>query len=210
MRLGIIVDGYGEFYTIKSIVHRATGLHGVPCKVLRANLQPFAPVGKLTRAAESRMRILVDGYGATHLIALLDAENWSRCAPEIQRCYLPALREALNSISRGVRLDLVIKVVAYENWLIADPDAFESLPGRFPNVSSIRGAAAPNRADSANAMEVLKANAAHGESYHKVRDAKRIVQHIVPERAAKNSRSFRRFLRVLGHGHYRTQSRNPA
>jgi hypothetical protein len=55
----------------------------------------------------------------------------------------------------------------------------------------------------------LLKRAAQGDAYEKVQDAKRILERADVLRLATNSRSFRRFLRVIEHPTYREQSAAP-
>ena len=61
------------------------------------------------------------------------------------------------------------------------------------------------KADSVDALALLK-QATRGDAYDKVQDAKRILEEVDVAQLAANSRSFRRFLRVIGHPEYRSQS----
>lgn len=209
MRVGVIVDGQAEFKAIGTIVQRSACTHIEVCKVLYADLQPRAQPRKLARAARSRMKILAEGYAVDLIVVLLDAEDRTRCSPDIVRHFTPALREELDAISHNTDLELVVKTITFENWLAADPDGLRAMPRRFPGWERIRNAVSQDRADSANALELLRRNVDPKTAFHKVLDARRIAEHLVPERAARNSRSFRRFLRVIGHQNYTVQSRNP-
>jgi hypothetical protein len=86
--------------------------------------------------------------------------------------------------------------------------AFRTLPRRFRISKSFESQVAPDRADRADAVRLLK-TAAIGKPYHKVEDAKRILKAAEPLRIGANSRSFRRFLRLSGSRTYASQSRIP-
>jgi hypothetical protein len=58
-------------------------------------------------------------------------------------------------------------------------------------------------------LQMLK-RAAVRRDYDKAEDALRILTDAQPLRMAANSRSFRKFLRSVGHASYRTQSKRPA
>jgi hypothetical protein len=107
-----------------------------------------------------------------------------------------------------MHIAVVVKDTAFENWLISDPDAVSQLAGRFALTEAQREHIA-ERCDRMDASAVLK-RAALRDSYDKVPDAMRLMARADPRRMAGNSRSFRRFLRVVGDPHYVDQSRNPA
>ena len=87
----------------------------------------------------------------------------------------------------------------FENWLVADPQALRELPGLFEQVERIERQVAPNRADSVNALELLK-GCSKQKGYAKVAGAVAICKKLDPMRAAINSRSFRKLLKTLGQG----------
>ena len=67
----------------------------------------------------------------------------------------------------------------------------------------------PNETDHLDALAILTA-ACIGNADDKVKDGKRTMERSAVSRIAANSRSFRRFLRVLDHPNYVDQSRLPA
>ncbi|MBI4500040.1 MAG: DUF4276 family protein, partial [Gemmatimonadetes bacterium] len=112
------------------------------------------------------------------------------------------------AINCGVpALAVVIKNRRYENWLISDPAAFKRMRKRFRlskrQVQSIEW----DKADSVDGFQILS-RAARGAAYSKTADAMQILNYTDPDQMALNSRSFRRFLRVLGHPNYLDQSRS--
>jgi len=119
-------------------------------------------------------------------------------------------REILTSVSRVSTLPMavVVKDRMVENWVIADIDALAGMPARFRVTDADRRAVTPNRADSANALAVLKKMALR-KSYDKVADGRRVFDAAEPMRIAANSRSFRKFLATLNHPRYSIQSRTP-
>jgi hypothetical protein len=104
---------------------------------------------------------------------------------------------------------VVVKNRTFENWLIADLDAFDELRARFRLSNATRNAVAPDKADHAAALSLLKASVRSG-SYDKVADSRRILGRAEARRIARNSRSFRRLLRVVDHPTYADQSARPA
>jgi Domain of unknown function (DUF4276) len=114
------------------------------------------------------------------------------------------------ALQSGTPVDVlvVLKDMAFENWLIADIDAISTMSARYSLSKAAIDAVAPDKADRVNGYRWLM-KATDG-TYDKKRDAKRILAAAQPSRIAANSRSFRRFLRVLGHPAYKAQSKAPA
>ena len=112
---------------------------------------------------------------------------------------------------RGISMDIqvVFKVRAFENWLIADLQSLRATPRLFPESRRGRRRVPTGNADDADALRSLDAASGPHQSYRKVHGAVAICTHLDPGRAARNSRSFRRFLRVLGDSRYANQSRLP-
>jgi len=65
------------------------------------------------------------------------------------------------------------------------------------------------RADKVDALVLLNRASGPQRTFEKRRGALAICTHLDPGRAALNSRSFRRFLRVLGDRRYADQSKQP-
>jgi len=209
MRVGLVVDGEAEYHSFKLVMDKLNGCGLSWYKILKADLQPHSPPERVARAAESSFKILAR-KNASLIVVVMDTEIRQECYPDLLHKYYPPLKKRLGNIDPSILLELVLKVTSYENWLIADPDAFSHLYARFPNHQVVRKAAIPNRADHQKAMDVIRKALPPKVSYDKVQDAKRICKYLVPERAAKNSRSFRRLLRVLHHPEYLHQSKLPA
>jgi hypothetical protein len=102
---------------------------------------------------------------------------------------------------------VVIKQRAFENWLIGD---LASLRAKHPKKYQVRDSLIErilsSGADSMNGETVL--NGCIADGYAKRKDAVEICKCISPEVVAASSRSFRRFLRVVGDKKYREQSKN--
>jgi hypothetical protein len=99
----------------------------------------------------------------------------------------------------------VVKNRTFENWVIADVEAVRGVRGRFTVSGGMRSAVEGGTADNVDALSLLK-RAAQGDAYEKVHDAQPILEGADVRRIASNSRSFRRFLRVIDYPDYRTQS----
>ena len=83
-----------------------------------------------------------------------------------------------------------------------------SVRARFTVTKAFRQSVSSNKAHVRDAEALLK-QSAKSRAYHKRQDAVAIAREIEPLRAAANSRSFRRFLRVTGHPQYEKQSKRP-
>lgn len=168
-----------------------------------AKMHPKSTPPQIARAAESGIKVLV-GRGAERIVVLLDHEDNPDCpgraAGELKEAFVRLL---------DVTVDVVVKNRTFENWLVADPDAIEGLKGRFTVTRAFRQAVSPNKADHVQDAEALLNQVAKARSYHKRQDAVAIAREMVPLRAAANSRSFRRFLRIIGHPRYEEQSKRP-
>jgi hypothetical protein len=103
---------------------------------------------------------------------------------------------------------VVVKETKYENWLISDIAAIRRMPRRFQLSAQQIRSIQPNKADNVDAVRILK-RAAIGSAYDKVRDAMRIMSYANPMNVAKNSRSFRRLLRLIDCPSYVSQSKIP-
>lgn len=205
MRIGIVVDGRAEFRSLGHVLVRVRTGHTI-LDPLYADIQPSAPPGRNAGAVESRLRLL----GARRVdlaVVLVDREDQTECPQAIAEGLLAALHPfcARHAIPNSA---VVVKDSKYENWLVADIETLQGMPKRFRITRAHARSVAPNRADAADGMRLLS-SAAIGKPYSKVEDAARIMRRADPLSIARNSRSFRRFLRVLGHDLYRTQSRQP-
>lgn len=97
-----------------------------------------------------------------------------------------------------------------ENWLMADITSLSPSPGVFSDRSRVEQAIPAGNADGIDsALDILQRACGPRSRYQKIDGAKAICAHLDPGRAALNSRSFRRFLRVLGDSRYADQSRLP-
>ena len=103
---------------------------------------------------------------------------------------------------------VAVKNRMYENWLVSDPQALRSMSARFRLTTGQVRSVSNDRADSVDGLRLLK-RIAQGKAYGKVADAVEIMGRADALRMASNSRSFRRFLRVIGHPSYASQSARP-
>jgi len=110
-------------------------------------------------------------------------------------------------------LKVVIKDPFFESWLIADISMLESHPKMFKPTKGDINKIAPNKADKCGAMSIINKLVKQSGSkrlYDKRWHAVRAFENADPKVIAANSRSFRRFLRLLDCPLYSSQSKQPA
>lgn len=198
MKLGFLVDGRSEYGSLPILFEKLRGscAHEL-LNPIYVDIQPKSTPRQIAAKCKTRVPILLqsDIHAVIVLIDLEDlADHPGERAEEIAREI-----EAQTQIETLV----VLKVRCFENWVVADVDAVnrvKNLSISKTNESRIR----PNKADNVNASKVISGK------YHKVNSSKSVFQHANPLEMAQNSRSFRRFLRVVGHCAYSNQSRKAA
>lgn len=203
MNVGLVVDGVGEYKSLGGLfaqLHASSG--NTFLRVVRADIQPYAPPGVIVRSCQKAVRALRD-RGADRVVILFDREVHRTCASalamSVERIYLDEQR---------VDVAVVVKDRCFENWLIADVDVFKRYPGRYKVSRGMRSLVAPDKADHVDAQKWLQRAVTSG-NYEKGTDCIQILIGMDVLRAARNSRSLRRFLRVVGAAQYRGQSRLP-
>lgn len=205
MKIGIIVDGQAEYRSLQGICQRVDTDYTV-LKPLYADMQPNAVPAKIVRSAQTHLQIFA-AKKVDRVIICLDQENRAACTPAWARILERAF--AASRARTGINeIIVVLKVRMYENWLVSDVNALKTLGARFLITAAHEKQIVPNRADTANATQILK-DAAQKVAYHKVRDAVSVGRVFDPYRGAANSRSFRKFLRMIGCKRYSDQSREP-
>lgn len=203
MRIGLVVDGDAEYQSIRTPLDAMEIPNLTIIGPTLTRCTPLAPPDTFAAEAAKQINILV-GRNVDRILVLVDMEQRDCCVGDVVNSY----HQALTRKCPGVALDVVVKHRTYENWLIADLDAIRSLPARFNVSQSLVRKVSPNKADNVDAYALLK-RAARGKPYDKVLDAKRIADKASALNVAKNSRSYRRFLRLLGHTEFLEQSRLP-
>jgi hypothetical protein len=206
MKIGILVDGQAEFHSLPLFLDRVDTQAQI-LKPLYCDMQPFASYQQIAYVAMKRVSILLQ-KGVSKVVVLIDKEQRGDCAPLMANSIEEELEGRLRQTDWNGQVSVVVKVDAFENWLVADPHAFVKLTGMFKHRKRIRKAVEPDKADNVDALAVLNRCCVKG-SFSKVKGAKAICQRLDPTRAATNSRSFRRFLRVLGDPAFSTESKNP-
>ncbi|HYC93384.1 MAG TPA: DUF4276 family protein [Thermoanaerobaculia bacterium] len=203
MRLGFVVDGEAEYRSLPRLF-ASIGVNNVLLTPLKADIQPLAPIGQIAASVKPAIKILM-AKRVDRAIVLLDRETRDECPGG----FAASLADTLARVCPGPSFDVVVKNRQFENWLVADPDALSAQIGRFRLTDGQRRQIVPNKADTIDALALLKI-VVRQHDYEKVKDAVRIMSHATAANMAENSRSFRRFLRVVGHPAYSTQSRRPA
>jgi hypothetical protein len=201
MRTGIIVDGQAEPEALSLALRRLRDIG--PFHIVYARIQPTAAPARIAEMARDQVEKLL-ARGAQRIVLLIDREDRDDCAPG----FAAAIESAMLGLGTG-QVRVVVKNRKFENWLIADPDALARLRKRFEITEAFRRHVGPDKADNVPDAEAWLARATRGDSYHKRGDPLRIMRVLDVRAAAKNSRSLRRFLRVLGWPGYRDQSKRP-
>jgi Domain of unknown function (DUF4276) len=195
MRIGLLVDGRGEYHGLREIRQRLSP-HPI-VEVLLCDLQPKSTPAQMALAASKKAPIL-ELRTVDAIVLLVDKEDRSECTGELAAAIQSAASSRLKSLGIGVPVHVVLKVSKLENWLVADPQALRELAGLFDDVDRIERQVAGGRADSVDASALLRGCARRG-NFEKVRETLAICRKLDPARAATNSRSFRKFLKVLEH-----------
>ena len=202
MKVGIVVEGQAELLALKRLLLKihAPGRH---LTAAHAPMQPHARPGQIAAAAVKKLAAL-RADGAQALVLLIDCEIPGRCPSQFAK----TIQQALARLEwPGVHV--VVKRYKFENWLIADVDALREMRARFRVTRRFEKRISPNKADHVVDAPAELKRICHGPAYHKREDPVEIAKHQEPRRMAENSRSFRRFLRVVGCRKYANQSRNP-
>ena len=202
MKIGIITDGQGEPAALDKLRPKLDSTATV-LRPLYADMQPKAAPGQIARKAVSRVRIL-ENKGVDRIIVIIDREDHADCAPDIATRIEGAFRKLGH---RGIQV--VVKDRTFENWLIADPGAIKKLRARFSPKKPLDKMVSPNKADSVHNAEATLNTRTIKKPYHKRNDPPDIMGKMDVSAAAMNSRSFRRFLHLLGDRRYKGQSKKP-
>jgi hypothetical protein len=196
------VEGTGEVPTLSKIIQKLQTKNAILGRPLRADLQPKATPAQVAASAKNAIAYFCR-RNVDLVVVLIDREDNAN-APT----FSAALRQAFQSLYPRITIEVVVKDSCVENWLIADPDALKLQKKRFNITPAFVNRVIPNKADLQNAHAMLN-DAAIKFNYDKGSDPQKITQLQDPHRVASNSRSFRRFLRVIGDPKYATQSKLP-
>jgi hypothetical protein len=154
-------------------------------------MQPKSTPKQIARQALGAIRI-AQSRGAEKVVVIIDREDRQDCHIDWAREIEAAL------VDLGVLgATVVVKNRKFENWLIADPDGLSSLKD-FSVSNAKKSLVVGNKADHVtDAARWLGDCSASG--YAKGKHQEAICKVICFRRMAENSRSFRCFLRRLGH-----------
>jgi hypothetical protein len=194
MKIGILVEGDGEYYALPHLLRRLGSPH-VVLDPLLSPMQPLAPPAQIAFVASKKFQLLLN-KGADFILLLIDKETRRECTGPLVEEIEREARKHLRSLSRTAKVRVVLKVTKLENWLVADPQALRELPKLFEDVERIEKQVVTGRADAVDAHALLKACTRKG-SYNKKACAIEICRKLDPERACLNSRSFRKLLKTL-------------
>ena len=201
MKIGLIVDGVSEYRSLNLISARIENGRHVILPPLKANIQPSNPAGVIVSRCREQIANVFVVQPIDRLIVLIDLDKSNACA--IVRA--KELQDAFDAAKFGLKFGtyVVLKNDRFENWLVADTHSF--LASKKFALTASQAKAITGRADDVDATELLHtaARVASGKAkrhfrYDKVSDAKVIMSAADPYEIARNSRSFRRFLKLVG------------
>lgn len=194
MRIGLLVDGQAEFQALPYLLDRISTPHTL-LRPLYCDIQPFATPEQIALASSKRFPLLIRKH-VDLIVILVDKESRPECTGELAASIQREARHRLSESAPDVRINVVLKVTKFENWLVAAPSALRRLPGLFGRVESIARQVANGRADAVAAIELLK-GCSHQRHFDKTSGAVAICRHLEPINAARSSRSFAKLLRVF-------------
>jgi hypothetical protein len=203
VKVGIVVDGQAESQALRRLLPKIKAPGRNLAGPAYADIQPKASAAQIARAVLGKLKIL-QGGGAGAFVVLIDCEDPGRCPGVFAR----EIEHALAKL-KWPGVHVVVKRLKFENWLIADVQALTKMRGRFRVSRAFEKRVSPNKADNVPDATAELGRLCQGTAYHKRKDPLEIAEHQEPGRIAENSRSFRRFLRVVGCKKYAHQSRNP-
>lgn len=193
MKIGIVVDGQSEVVALPTLYPRLSTKHEL-LKPIFADMQQYSTAALIAKSVEKRIQ-LICAKRATGVIVLVDREKRIDCPGAIAASLCAELSARLSNYGFSM-CAVVVKDRAFENWLIADPTAFQGLTRRFSLKAGRVRSINAGSADTVDACNVLR-EAAMGTSYSKTVDAPRILAKASPSAMAANSRSFRKFAKEI-------------
>lgn len=205
MKVGFIVDGTSELEALPKLMPMLSHIPEFrPLRPVRAAVGANAPVDTISFVVAELLGALAN-RDPELVIVLWDREQ----RPECPGALAQSLWLRITHLTKGdFDLRVVIKDRMFENWLVAALPALPGSQSRFLLSQSSRRSISPNKADNVDALGLMKMSVIHGQ-YEKVKDSQRILAGANIDEMATNSRSFRRFLRCLGHPDYLDQSKLP-
>jgi Domain of unknown function (DUF4276) len=206
VRVGILVDGQAEFHSLPFLMPRIGTPHHI-VRPLYCDIQPFATPAQMALAASKKFPILARS-SVDLVVILIDKESRQDCTGRLASAIVAEANRRLSDLGQDTRVCVVLKVTKFENWLVADPSAIRRLPGLFTTPERIERKVVSGRADQVDAIQLLKT--CHRRRFEKTSDAVAICKKLDPARAAQNSRSLDKLLRVLESPCARSVVRPPA
>lgn len=200
VKVGIIVDGEAELRTIKQLIALWEGRPSV--EVLMAHTDPQGPPEKQAIQISKVIKQL-RVKDCTRFLVLFDLETVNTCpgakAQVLERVLAKA--HGLKATSGVFRVSY--KVTSYENWLIADYAGVERL-NWIQFSKKVQGKIEGGSDNLRCAYDVLDTACLNGHRYtsNKPGHSEEIIGNIDLRVVAQRSKSFRRFLRLLGHPDY--------
>lgn len=191
MRIGIIVDGREEQNTFGIITSKIAIENIQILTPVYAPLAPKATPLQIAKALESRIKILCT-KDVDKIVVTIDLEDLQECPGERAL----AIQKAIEKLGY-IHVEVVIKNRKFENWLIGD---IENLSGiKHFSVSKAFAMQLKNCdaiPDAVKELSKIKANRLH---YSKTKDGAALAKNINPIKIAQNSRSFKKFMKVICH-----------
>lgn len=209
MRIGLIVDGAGEVEALRHVLRQVQSPHDIVLAPVKSKIQPKASPFQIAEQAVRACAVLARKR-VDLAVVLIDLEDRIECPGALAQHIQALASERMTRLRLGVQVQVVMKVSQFENWLVADLHCLSSMPKLFPQLSTVIRAVPAGNADGVDALTILRRACGPRGRYDKIQGAKAICTHLDPGRAALNSRSFRRFLRVLEDSRYSDQSRQPS
>jgi hypothetical protein len=203
MKVGIIVEGVSEYGSLGEIFNELSDRSGNTfLKVVRGDIDPIGPCAVMAKKSSHLVRQL-EARGAELIVIVLDREQRPDCPGKICQ----QIAAEFGRYAGTATVQAVLKDRTYENWLAAASKSLKSQNKRFKLSKADVRKVAPNKADSVDGADFFR-KVTLGD-YDKVADSKRILKKAAVAEIADNSRSFRRFLRIIGDPAYSAQSRHP-
>ncbi|MDQ3411518.1 MAG: DUF4276 family protein [Chloroflexota bacterium] len=205
MKVGFIVDGKSEFEALPKLMPLLSTIDQFrPMRPVLATVSADAPIDTISFVVAEIIGTLAN-RNPDRVVVLWNREQ----RPECPGVLAQARWHGISRQSQGAHsLSVVGNDRMFENWLVAALPTLSHPSARFRLSKSDERLIVSDMADHTDALSLLKRSTA-GREYDKVADSKRILAAANVDEIAANSRSFRRFLRCLGHPDYLHQSRSP-
>jgi len=202
LKIAVLSDGSAEALAITHLLRKIAIPDAQLLDAKYSNMQPKDTAAQIARQALVTINIL-RARGVDRFVVILDREDRGECPG----AWSASVEQALNALG-VMNVSVAIKNRKFENWLIADPAAISGING-FSVSRARRQLVEPNKADHVTDAERWLSDCVR-DGYKKGVHPERICRAASYGVMAANSRSFRRFLRILGYPLYRLQSRRVA